>query len=118
MIHNVMWADAMSYGTQCAVGKCNAAHTLNHVGLQEERLRSLYAKHHEDRAYLALLAEDMPGGFSKGQISSQLRKLGLKQGAASSKHKGRKRKQEVCIDISAHLDNVKFDGLCFTPLSV
>ena len=86
--------------------------------MQEERLRSLYTKHHEDQGYLALLAEDMPGGFSKGQISSQLRKLGLKQGAASSKHKGRKRKKEVCIDISAHLDNVRLDGLCFTPLSV
>ena len=46
---------------------------------QEERLRALYEKHREDRAYLATLAEDLPGGFSKGQISSQLRKLGLKK---------------------------------------
>lgn len=107
-----MWADAVSYGTQCAVGRCNAAQPLNPTGLQEERLRSLYAKHREDQAYLALLAEDLPGGFSKGQISSQLRKLGLKQGAGSSKHKGRKRKTEV----SVHCDNVRLNGLCFTLL--
>ena len=78
--------------------------------LQEERLRSLFAKHHEDKGYLAILAEEMSGGFSRGQISSQLRKLGLKQGAAS-KHKAKKRKKEVlyqnqstdCIKISWQL---------------
>ncbi len=62
--------------------------------LQEKRLLSLFAKHHEEKGYLAILAEEMSGGFSKGQISSQLRKLGLKQ-AAGSKHKGKKRKKEV-----------------------
>lgn len=47
--------------------------------MQEDRLRGLYEKHHEDRTYLAILAEELPGGFTKGQISSQLRKLGLKK---------------------------------------
>lgn len=47
--------------------------------VQEERLLGLYKKHHEDRTYLAILADEMPGGFSKGQISSQLRKLGLRK---------------------------------------
>ncbi|KAL3161372.1 hypothetical protein ABBQ32_010265 [Trebouxia sp. C0010 RCD-2024] len=46
---------------------------------QEERLKGLYQKHQEDRGYLAILAEDLPGSFSKGQIASQLRKLGLKK---------------------------------------
>ncbi len=67
--------------------------------MQEERLRALYSKHQEDKGYLALIAEDMPGGFSKGQISSQLRRLGLKKGAAS-KHKGKKRKKEVASQLS------------------
>ncbi|KAL0032107.1 hypothetical protein WJX77_005423 [Trebouxia sp. C0004] len=67
---------------------------------QEKRLRSLFAKHHEDKGYLAILAEEMSGGFSRGQVSSQLRKLGLKQ-AAGSKHKGKKRKKEGGEDTSS-----------------
>ncbi|KAL0021485.1 hypothetical protein WJX79_010302 [Trebouxia sp. C0005] len=67
---------------------------------QEERLRSLFAKHHEDKGYLAILAEEMSGGFSKGQISRQLRKLGIQQ-AAGSKHKGKKRKKEGVEDASS-----------------
>lgn len=42
----------------------------------------MYEKHHEDRTYLAVLAEELPGGFTKGQVSSQLRKLGLKKSKA------------------------------------
>ncbi len=73
---------------------CGTRAKLAECDLQEKRLRSLFAKHSEDKGYLAILAEEMSGGFSRGQISSQLRKLGLKQGAGS-KHKGRKRKKEV-----------------------
>ena len=76
---------AMLYGIHGKLAECD---------LQEKRLRSLFAKHHEDKGYLAILAEEMSGGFSRWQISSQLRKLGLKQ-AAGSKHKGKKRKKEV-----------------------
>lgn len=73
---------------------CGRRAKLAKCDLQEERLRSLFAKHHEDKGYLAILAEEMSGGFSKGQISRQLRKLGIQQ-AAGSKHKGKKRKKEV-----------------------
>ena len=62
--------------------------------LQEARLRALYEKHEEDRAYLSILAEELPGGFSKGQISSQLRKLGLKK-SKGKKAKGAKSMNEV-----------------------
>lgn len=65
--------------------------------LQEERLKGLYQKHQEDRGYLAILAEDLPGSFSKGQIASQLRKLGLK------KSKGKKaRGMAKVTDLSLH----------------
>ena len=70
--------------------------------VQEERLRALYGKQHEEKGYLASIAEDMPGGFSKGQISSQLRKLGLK-GGGGKEHKAKKRKSEVRCTINLWL---------------
>ena len=73
---------------------CGTCAKLAECDLQEKRLRSLFAKHSEEKGYLAILAEELSGGFSKGQISSQLRKLGLKQGAGS-KHEGKKSKKEV-----------------------
>ena len=57
--------------------------------LQEEKLRELYAQHNGEKGYLAVIAEEMMGGFSKSQISGQLRKLGLRP------DKGKKRKSEV-----------------------
>lgn len=57
--------------------------------LQEEKLRELYAQHNGEKGYLAVIAEEMMGGFKKGQISSQLRKLGLRP------DKGKKRKSQV-----------------------
>lgn len=69
--------------------------------MQEERLRGLYRKHHEDRTYLAILADELPGGFSKGQISSQLRKLGLRK---SKGKKARDRTEVTTADRHATQD--------------
>lgn len=57
--------------------------------MQEDKLRELYAQYSGEKGYLATIAEEMMGGFSKGQIGSQLRKLGLRA------DKGKKRKNEV-----------------------
>ena len=81
---------------------CGMHAKLVESDLQEKRLRFLFTKHHEEKGYLAILAEEMSGGFSRGQISSQLRKLGLKQ-AAGSKHKGKKRKKQVLHQSSIYI---------------
>ena len=79
--------------------------------VQEERLQGLYKKHHEDRTYLAILADKMPGGFSKGQISSQLRKLGLR------KSKGKKaRGMTEVITTDFHPTQDTCDSLLRPPL--
>lgn len=57
--------------------------------LQEEKLRELYGQYSGEKGYLASIAQELMGGFSKGQIGSQLRKLGLRP------DKGKKRKSEV-----------------------
>lgn len=59
------------------------------VCVQEDKLRDLYAQHSSEKGYLAVIAEELMGGFSKGQIGSQLRKLGLRP------DKGKKRKSQV-----------------------
>ena len=75
--------------------------------VQEERLKALYEQHQQDRLCLAILAEQLPGGFSKGQISSQLRKLGLKK-SKGQKRKGREDASEViagrCTDAALYHD--------------
>ena len=53
------------------------------VPLQERHLRALWEEHGRKSDSLPLIAATLSGGFSKGQIGSQLRKLGLVQG----KHK-------------------------------
>ena len=63
--------------------------------MQEEKLRELYGQHSSEKGYLAIIAEEMMGGFSKGQISSQLRKLGLRP------DKGKKRTSQVRSMLSA-----------------
>ncbi|KAK9830387.1 hypothetical protein WJX72_011470 [[Myrmecia] bisecta] len=44
---------------------------------QKARLLELYEEFKYDKKYLTLIAEQLPGGWRKGQVGSQLRKLGL-----------------------------------------
>ena len=47
------------------------------LSLQERQLRSLWEQHQAQSDRLQLIAENLSGGFSKGQVGSQLRRLGL-----------------------------------------
>ena len=84
------------------------------VFLQEERLRGLYQKHQEERGYLAIIAEDLPGGFSKGQIASQLRKLGLKK---SKGKKARGMTKVTALSVHNSLTSQKQNVDPFRPLT-
>jgi hypothetical protein len=52
--------------------------TARVVAMQKAQLQELFEKHKGQRDCLAKLATELPGGFTKGQICSQLRRLGLK----------------------------------------
>ena len=45
--------------------------------LQKSQLQELFHKHKGTRSCLARIAEELPGGFRRGQVSKHLRQLGL-----------------------------------------
>ena len=51
--------------------------------MQRDKLQKLFEEHRGKRGFLQLIAEAMGGSFRKSQISTHLRKLGLKQSQAS-----------------------------------
>ena len=65
--------------------------------MQEKKLRELYEQHSSEKGYLALIAEEMMGGFSKGKIGSQLRKLGLRPA------RGNRSKAQVFLSAAIHI---------------
>lgn len=63
--------------------------------LQEARLRELYEEYGGKRGSLLLITERMPGAFTKSQISTHLRRLGLRKRKASSLHTARNLKWDL-----------------------
>ena len=66
--------------------------------MQKAKLLELYEEHKFEKRYLSIIAESLPGGWRKGQVGSQLRKLGLTRqrrprGAAEAGGAGRKAKR-------------------------
>ena len=51
--------------------------------MQRDKLQKLFEEHRRKRGFLQLIAEAMGGSFRKSQISTHLRKLGLKRPKAS-----------------------------------
>lgn len=52
----------------CQMGACP---------LQKSQLQRLFDKHKGTRSCLARIAEELPGGFRRGQVSRHLRQMGL-----------------------------------------